>query len=198
MIHALKSVRRRLALFAFVVATLSPARSFAAMPDAATMLDYGFRGFTLGLEGGLAVGYLSTGDRYQDREWRKLVFGAGIGALAGLTTGFIIAVADVTSNSVPVGYYVLRDATYGSLLGALMGAVVGMLLWVDDGEPRDMLQGASYGVLFGAVAGIAYGIVEANNATSPGRRYGGEWRVSLAPMGTGRAAGMGASVATRF
>jgi hypothetical protein len=121
-----------------------------------------------------------------------------VGALAGLTTGIIIAVADVTSNSVPVGYYVLRDATYGTLIGAVMGGLVGVLLWVDDGTPRDVLQGASYGTLFGAVAGIAYGIVEGKNAPSPGGRFGGDWRVSLAPIQTGRSPGLAAQVAGRF
>jgi hypothetical protein len=192
---------------------VAPAKSQAAMPDADILLDYGFRGFTLGAELGLSVGYLSAGNRYEQHEWRKLVLGMGIGALAGLTTGIIIAVADVASGSVPVGYYVLRDAGYGTWIGAAVGAIVGALLWVDDGRPRDLIQGAAYGSLFGAVAGLAYGIIEGKNATPPSHhynrydsygkkaptpprhRYEDDWRFSVSPLPS---SGLAAMVAKRF
>jgi hypothetical protein len=197
MTHALKSARCRMALIALFALSWLPAHSRADMPDAADVLDYGFKGFTLGIEAGLAVGYLSTGRVYDEQDWRTLVLGMGIGALAGVTTGVIVSVADVTSNGVPVGYYMLRDSTYGTLIGAVLGGVVGGLLWVDDGTSRDLLQGAAYGTLFGAVAGIAYGIVEGANSQPMRRRYG-EWRVSLSPYSTGRDSGLAAHVAGKF
>jgi Na+/proline symporter len=122
----------------------------------------------------------------------------GIGALAGVTTGIIIAVADVTGGGVPVGYYVLRDAGYGTWIGAAVGALVGALLWVDDGKPRDLLQGAAYGSLFGAVAGVAYGIIEGKNASPPTRRYDNDWRFSVSPINSPRSPGIAAMLAKRF
>lgn len=207
MTHALNLAHRRLAVIALLAITslcALPAKTRADMPDASAVIDYGFKGFTLGVECGLAVGYLSTGRIFYEEEWRTLVLGMGIGAVAGLTTGVIVSVADTTSNAVPVGYYMLRDATYGTLIGAILGGVVGGLLWVDNGTSRDLLQGASYGTLFGAVAGIAYGIVEAANVVPIRRRYGpygpyGDWRASISPYSAGRGdAGLAASVAGRF
>jgi len=188
------------ALYALVVSValgaVAPAKSHAAMPDADIMFDYGFKGLTLGAELGLSVGYLSAGSRFEEHEWRKLVLGVGIGALAGLASGIVIAIADVSSGSVPVGYYVLRGASYGVWIGAAVGTIVGALLWIDDGRPRDLLQGAAYGSLFGAVAGMAFGIIEGKNSAPPSRRYyDDEWRYSFAPVPGGGLAGV---VAKRF
>jgi len=185
------------ALLAFTCSTLTPSRSHAAAPDTGALVDYGFKGFTLGLETGLAVGYLATGDRWDDREWRTLVLGMGIGALTGMTAGMILAVADYQGRGVPVGYYMLRDANYGTWIGAAMGAIVGMLLWVDDGYPRDIVRGTAYGTLFGAVAGLAFGIIEGTSA-SPVRPYGSEWRFSMAPTDGMRSPGVAAVLAKRF
>jgi hypothetical protein len=184
-------------LLAFALSTLAPSRSLAAMPDTGAIVDYGFKGFTLGMECGLAVGYLATGDVWERHEWRTVVLGMGIGALSGMTLGVLISVADYTGRGVPVGYYVLRDANYGTWIGAAMGTIVGMLLWLDDGHPRDAVRGAAYGTLFGAVAGVAYGIIDGKNA-SPVRGYGNEWRFSVAPTGGARSPGLAAMVARRF
>jgi hypothetical protein len=179
-----------------LLSALAPAKSRAAMPDADIMFDYGFKGLTIGAELGLSVGYLSAGSRYEEREWRKLVLGVGVGALAGLTTGIIIAIADTASGSVPVGYYVLRGAGYGTWIGAAIGAMVGGLLWIDDGRPRDLIQGAAYGSLFGAVAGLAYGIIEGKYASPPSHHYHeDDWRFSVAPTFS---PGLAAMVAKRF
>ncbi|MET0391369.1 MAG: hypothetical protein ABW321_35675 [Polyangiales bacterium] len=206
MIYALKRARLRAALFVFLVGTLVPSKSFADMPDAGAILDYGFKGFTLGLELGLAVGYLSTGDHYSEREWRKLVLGMGIGALAGMTAGVFIAAADYSSHGAPLGYYILRDTNYATLVGAAFGAVVGTLLWINDGTSRDLMRGISYGVLFGAVVGIVYGIIEGKNASPRDhrrRRYDrdydrDEWRYSFMPVPVGTSLGVAASVSKTF
>jgi MFS family permease len=185
--HASTAARMCIAAFAFLLCASIPLRSYAESPDADAIIDYSFKGFTLGLETGLAAGYLTTGDRYDEREWRKLAIGMGIGAFAGVTAGIFIAAADYSSRrSSMVGYYILRDTNYGTLLGAAMGAIVGAMFWLDDGLPRDMLQGTAYGMLFGAVAGVTYGIIESRNAPRRSRRhrddrYYDDWRFSMAP-----------------
>jgi hypothetical protein len=206
MIDAFRPPRLRAALFIFLIGTFIPARSFAEMPDTGAIVDYSFKGFTLGLEIGLAVGYLSTGNHYADREWRKVLLGMGIGAVAGITAGVFIAAADYSTRGSPMGYYILRDTNYGTLVGAAMGAVVGTLLWINDGSSRDLLRGLSYGTLFGAIVGITYGIIEGKNASPRSRRYNGggdryerddrrrdyddDWRLSFAPAPNGIAVGV--------
>jgi len=182
MVYTSKRARLYAASIVFLLCSLVPARSFAEMPDAGALIDYSFKGFTLGVEAGLAVGYLATGSRYRQDEWRTLVVGMGIGAFAGITAGIFIAAADYSSRGSSVGYYILRDTNYGTLIGAAMGAVVGGLFWLDDGLPRDLLRGTAYGMLFGGVAGITYGIIESRNAPRrSNRHYGEDWRFSMAP-----------------
>jgi hypothetical protein len=143
------------------------------MPDTYDLVDYGWHGFTLGLELGLSIGYIMTGPRWDSDEWKTVVLTTGIGALAGITTGIMVAVADSTSHSVPSGYYLIRDAGYGALMGGAMGAIVGTLLWVDDGTSKDVLKGAAWGGVIGAGAGLLYGIIEASNARPV--RYRERW-----------------------
>lgn len=184
------------AVFTVLLSALAPAKSRAAVPDADIMFDYGFKGLTIGAELGLSLGYLSAGSRYEEYEWRKLVLGVGIGALAGLTTGILISVADTANNGVPIGYYVLRDAGYGTWIGAAVGAAVGGLLWIDDGRPRDLIQGAAYGSLFGAIAGMAFGIIEGKNTAPPSNHYyEDDWRFSVSPT---YSPGLAANVFKRF
>jgi MFS family permease len=187
--HSSKRARMYLASLGFLLCTLVPVRSYAEMPDADAMIDYSFKGFTLGIEIGLSVGYLTTGQRYRSQEWRSLVVGMGVGAFAGITAGIFISAADYSSNrGSSVGYYILRDTNYGTLIGAAMGAVVGALFWLNDGLPRDLLRGTAYGMLFGGVAGITYGIIESRNASPRGIRRRDrdhdsydDWRYSFVP-----------------
>jgi hypothetical protein len=161
-----------LAAFVFAASTFSPSHSRADMPDAISLVDYGFKGFTLGLELGLAIGYITTGPTWEHDEWKQLVLGAGIGALGGMTLGIVVAVVDSTSHGVPAGYYLLRDAGFGVLLGAAVGATVGVLLWVNDGTSKDVVQGAAWGGVIGAGAGVLYGLIESANARPPRRGRG--------------------------
>jgi hypothetical protein len=153
-----------LAAFVFAASTFSPAHSRADMPDAISLVDYGFKGFTLGAELGLSIGYITTGPSWESDEWKKVVLGAGIGALGGMTLGIVVAVVDSTSHGVPAGYFLLRDAGYGVLLGAAVGATIGVLLWVNDGTSKDVVQGAAWGGVIGAGAGVIYGLIESANA----------------------------------
>ena len=129
--------------------------------DGPAMFSYGFRGFWTGAELGLATGFLTTGSRYESGEWKKLVLGTGIGAIVGVAGGVTLGVVDASDASRPrYGWLVLRDMGYGATLGALTGAAVGLLVWVDDGRPKDVLIGLSIGALIGAAAGVVFGIVE--------------------------------------
>jgi hypothetical protein len=136
----------------------------------ASMLSYGFRGFWTGATLGLATGYLTTGASYEHQEWRNLVMGAGIGAIAGVATGVSLAFVDTSGDGRP-GFYVLRDMDYGSLLGALTGAAVGGLVWVDDGSSKDMLTGAAIGTLAGAGIGLVFGLFDGARARERAQRW---------------------------
>jgi hypothetical protein len=167
------TLRSTLSILVLVAALLTPAACLARDPqdssdEGPSILAYGLRGFWTGAELGLAIGYLSTGSHYESREWRKLVLGAGIGAIAGLGSGIGLAIVDTSADRSHTGWFVLRDMGYGAMLGALGGAAVGALFLVDSGRPKDILTGAAIGVLLGAGAGLAFGLLEGANA--PRRR----------------------------
>lgn len=138
-------------------AQASPA---SAREEPPSVVSYGFDGFWTGAQIGLASGYLATGDDYESDEWRKLVFGAGVGALAGVGVGITLGIVDVGEPPPRAGWVILRDTGYGLGLGAIVGTAVGALFIIDSGEPKDLLVGASYGTLAGAAAGLAFGLIE--------------------------------------
>ncbi len=112
----------------------------------------------------MAAGYIATGSDYESHEWRKLAFGAGVGALSGLGLGLTLGIVDATSQPPATGWLVLRDIGYGTGLGALAGTAVGALFLIDSGEPKDLLTGAAIGALVGAGAGAIFGVIEAASA----------------------------------
>ena len=116
-----KALSVRPGLAALAVRALSQR---ADMPDATGLIDYGFKGFSLGVEIGLSMGYIATGPVYRSEEWKKLVLGMGIGALVGMVGGIVVSVVAATGDGVPMGYFILRDALRHGL-GATMGAVIG-------------------------------------------------------------------------
>lgn len=155
---------------ALAVILAQPARG-AAQPEpdydcvpseAPSLLSYGFKGFLLGGELGLSVGWLTTRPTFDSNDWRNLVFGTGLGALAGVATGVALAMLDTGTPPPATGWYVLRDGGYGTLLGGLAGAAVGALFVIDSGKPKDILTGASVGSLVGAAFGVVFGIIEAD------------------------------------
>lgn len=129
--------------------------------EAPSLLSYGFKGFWLGGELGLSLGWLSTRPTFDDGDWRNLVFGTGLGALAGVGAGVVLAMIDTGTRPPSTGWYVLRDGGYGTLLGGLAGAAVGALFVIDSGQPKDILTGAAIGSLVGAAVGVAFGLIEA-------------------------------------
>jgi hypothetical protein len=165
--------RLPLARVVFIALLILPHSVFAHEGEAPSyehpsILSYGFDGLIDGATIGLAVGYLSTGPHYQSREWRKLVIGTGVGAIAGLGIGITLAVVDDSVQGPGLGMYALRDTGYGTILGALSGAVIGALFYVGSDHPKDVLVGASIGAIVGTGVGIAIGIIEGSNAR---RRY---------------------------
>ena len=163
------TLRSTFATLALAAALLTPATCFArdnAPPadEGPTMFSYGMRGLWTGAELGLAVGYLATGDHYNKGEWRKLVLGLGIGAIAGVGAGVSLAIVDASATRPRAGWFVLRDMGYGILLGALTGAAVGALFLVDSGRPKDILTGVAAGALVGAGVGVVFGVIEGLNS----------------------------------
>jgi hypothetical protein len=135
-------------------------RTAAASDDTPNIVSYGFDGFWTGADIGLATGYLATGRVYESREWRKLVFGAGVGALVGVGVGLTLGIVDVGQVPPRTGWLILRDTGYGTSLGAVVGIAVGALSLIDSGSPKVLLRGAAYGTLIGGGVGIAFGIIE--------------------------------------
>ncbi|HTV25077.1 MAG TPA: hypothetical protein VMG12_40565 [Polyangiaceae bacterium] len=139
---------------------LSPSLSRAAENDTPSVISYGFDGFWTGAQIGLASGYLATGREYESDEWRKLVFGAGVGALVGVGAGITLGILDLGSGPPPTGHIILRDVGYGVGLGAIVGTAVGALFLIDDGRPKNLLTGAAVGSVVGAGAGLVFGVIE--------------------------------------
>jgi hypothetical protein len=145
-----------------------PARCLADKSEAdsaPSIFRYGFNGFWVGAQLGLAMGYLSTGSEFESGEWKSLVIGAGIGAVSGIGIGITLGVLDSGVASPPgIGFYVLRDVGYGTMLGALGGTAIGAILLLDTGELKTLAVGAAIGALIGAAAGIVLGVIEGENA----------------------------------
>ncbi len=141
-----------------------------AADDTPSIVSYAFDGFWTGAQVGLATGYLATGREYESEEWRKLVFGAGVGALVGVGVGLTLGVIDVGQAPPQTGRLILRDVGYGVGLGAVVGTAVGALFLIDSGRAKNLLTGAAVGTLVGAGAGVAFGLIEsaaANRSPQP-------------------------------
>lgn len=145
-----------------LVGLSAPTRCMAEGDDTESILSYAFKGFGSGIAVGFAAGYLSTGPKYESEEWRKLLWGAGIGSLTGLGIGVILGVVDsAASPEQPgVGFYILRDVTYGYSLGALAGGIIGVLYWAGGGVSKDVLVGMAWGTVIGAGTGVVLGVLE--------------------------------------
>lgn len=128
-----------------------------------TVFGYALSGLGTGLATGVAVGYLSTGPKWESDEWRKLLWGGGIGALTGLGVGIVFGVVDAGSSRATgpgIGFYVMRDANYGLLAGALTGGIIGALYWAGGNSSKDVLVGLSWGTVIGTGLGLGLGVLE--------------------------------------
>jgi hypothetical protein len=125
-----------------------------------SIISYGTNGFWTGAQIGLATGYLATGKDYESGEWRKLVFGAGVGALSGVAIGLTLGIVDAGAEPPAMGWLVLRDAGYGIGLGTLVGLATGALFMLDSPDTKYLVRGAAIGTLAGASAGIVVGVIQ--------------------------------------
>jgi hypothetical protein len=167
-----KQVFQRLVPVLLACACLLWPRQSHAQDHNPSIFSYGSDGFWTGAQVGLAAGYLATGHDYESREWRKLVFGAGVGALVGVGAGISLGIMDLGQPAPGTGWIILRDTGYGTGLGALVGVAVGALFVIDSHDAKDLLTGAAYGGVIGAGAGIAFGVIEAATLDRGPRRAG--------------------------
>ncbi|HTM45268.1 MAG TPA: hypothetical protein VL137_09960 [Polyangiaceae bacterium] len=135
---------------------------FGSNPEAApSVFTYAWRGFTLGAIDGLALGYIIARDNgYHKGDWKPLVYGAGIGALAGSGVGFTLGFIDLADNRPGTAGIVLRDMVYGMGFGVFAGALTGALFMIDSKKPEHILFGASVGALAGTGVGMVVGFIE--------------------------------------
>jgi hypothetical protein len=155
-----------LAACALVAVTPSPAGAADVAPERPSVFTYAGRGFLVGSMVGLSAGYLTARSDGWDRskDWQPLVYGTGIGALAGGALGLSLGIVDMSRNTPGYGAVILRDTVYGASFGAAAGGIVGVLAMVSTKKAEHILLGSAVGALFGATAGVALGIVEGNRA----------------------------------
>ena len=143
--------------------------------------ETGMRGFGIGLSAGLAGGYLVARENgFTSSDWRPLVAGAGIGALAGGVLGFTLGMIDNSSRAPGRGYLVMRGMSYGGGFGMLAGAIVGGLAALETDKPEHILLGAAIGTLSGTALGLILGSVERNPwAAAPVARAPLAWNLGV-------------------
>jgi hypothetical protein len=141
-----------------------PAHCAEVAPERPSVFTYAGRGFLVGSMVGLSAGYLTarSGGWERSSDWQPLVYGTGIGALAGGALGLSLGIVDMSRNTPGYGAVILRDTVYGAAFGAAAGGIVGTLALVSTKEAEHILLGAAVGALAGATAGVALGIVEGN------------------------------------
>ena len=170
---------------------LAPQR--CAAEEAPSILGYAFEGMGTGAATGLAIGYLSTGSDWESHEWRNLVWGTAIGALAGLGTGLVLGIVDASTSRGPgVGFYMLRDSNYGFLVGMVAGGIIGGLVWLGGGSGQDLLRGFGWGTVIGAGSGLIIGAIEgalrgndSGGTPSSARRRNFQFALGFLPNGAG-------------
>jgi hypothetical protein len=172
----------------FALATTISATA-AAAPDTSapppSVFETGMNGFGMGLAGGLAGGYLvARSDGFSSRDWRPLVAGAGIGALAGGVLGLTLALYDNNSPVRGRGFLVMRGMGKGGVFGAVAGGIIGGLAALGTDKPEHILFGAAIGTLAGTGLGLVVGGFERNpwapqNQTQNQTRVG--WNLGVAP-----------------
>ena len=164
--------------------------------------ETGLNGFGMGIAAGLAGGYLvARSGGFTSGDWRPLVAGAGIGALAGGTIGLTLGLVDSNSSSRGRGFLVMRDMAFGGWFGAVFGGVAGGLAALETNRLENVLFGAAIGTLAGTVLGLVYGSVERNpwSGGLGGRPRASSWNLGITPLlTTSGALSMGPSLSGRF
>ena len=139
---------------------------FSPPPSA---FDSGIDGFGMGIAAGLAGGYLVAREGgLHTSDWRPLVAGAGIGALAGGALGLTLGLVSSDPASQGRSYLIVREMGRGGQFGLLAGAIIGGLVALDNDKPETILLGAAIGTLSGTALGLVLGSVE-HNPWAPAR-----------------------------
>lgn len=135
--------------------------------DAPTVFDHAYQGLLVGGVAGLATGYFwaRPDNDKDDTAWKPLVYGAGIGAIAGSAVGLTLSIIDLSQNKKGRHGYVMRDGLYGAGFGAILGGLTGGLVALSTGKGEHVLYGASIGVLSGTVLGMTLGAIEGYQET---------------------------------
>ena len=158
---------------ALLAGLCAPARAAENLPPP-TVFDGAYQGLLVGTLAGTSTGYLfARSDTWNESGgWKPLVYGAGIGALAGAAVGLTLGIVDMSQGRPGRNGYVMRDGLYGAGLGAVLGGIGGGLGALSTKDGEYILLGASIGVLVGAVGGMTVGFIEGY------RKYS----VSVAPV----------------
>jgi len=168
---------------AMLAAGLAPSRARGAVPVAPpgppvpntpqvapppSAFDIGIDGFGMGIFAGLAGGYLFAREGgLHASDWRPLVAGAGIGALAGGALGLTLGIASTDAASQGRAYLIMREMNRGGQFGLLAGGIVGGLVALGNNHPEHILLGAAIGTLGGTAAGLLVGSLERNPWMAP-------------------------------
>jgi hypothetical protein len=160
-----------LALTVGLVAS-SQAASARAEERRPSIFDYAYSGLGLGLGVGLAGGYLvARDDGWEKSDWKPMVYGAGIGALAGAGIGLTLGVIDVTqSKPSRRAHRVLHEMGLGAGFGFTVGAIVGGLAAISTKKVEHVLFGGAIGILAGTAAGGIFGLLEGDDANAHAAR----------------------------
>ena len=159
-------MKRVLASALMVALVLGLGTSARAEERRPSIFDYAYTGMALGTGVGLAGGYLfAREDGWEKSDWKPIVYGAGIGALAGSGIGLTLGVVDLTrSKPNRKAHYVLRDMGLGAGFGFTVGALAGGLAAISTEKVEHVLFGGAIGVLAGTGLGAIFGFLESDEA----------------------------------
>jgi hypothetical protein len=163
-----KSLLSRIGLSLILTAVVACGLSGTARAEKErpSVFTFAYQGLWVGSMAGLAGGYLVAREDDWDtsKDWKALVYGTGIGALAGSAIGLTVGVVDVSQDKPGRTRYVMRDMAYGVGFGATAGGIAGGLAALSTGDAEHILLGGSIGILSGAVLGCVFGFVEGGHS----------------------------------
>ena len=141
-------------------------RTAHAGDQAPTIFDNAYQGLLVGGLAGTATGYFfARQDGWKSSDWKPLVLGAGIGAIAGSAIGLTLGIVDMAQDKPHRHGYVMRDGLLGAGFGAVVGGLAGGLAAISTKHGENILLGSSIGVLSGTVLGMTLGIIEGQKKT---------------------------------